>query len=241
MLYLELGLALFLSFQGRLSSSLEENVSSSTSFEGVKTVGASTSAVELTELRSSADSSDCSLNTSSIERTSIDSSTLSTTKVKKTASHTKISHNNSTEENKKSTTKIANRNLTQNSEQVEKFQSNSPYNQSVENLQLKRHKKAVGAHRRRATYPQPKTAQADQEAGLDDSSKVETSPKSKASHTRTASQPRGARSGGKLKYDDPLFEKVRQAKEVAERAMKVGPVYEPATNQQKLVMLILCH
>ena len=202
----------------------EENLPSSTLFERLTTSAASASAVELTSL-SSVDSKDCASNDASTDKFTggfDDSSNIS--------------------ENKSSnTSKAGSRNSTQDLEQEEKHNNVSPQNRSVENDHVKRQKKGAGARKRRATYPQSKSRQElEQEAGWDDSTKVEKSPRNKPAHARALSQNQGSKTGGKMKYDDPLFEKVRQAKEVAERAMKVsvirtklGPHWSPLSPRRK--------
>lgn len=104
----------------------------------------------------------------------------------------------------------------------QKVQETSPYNQSVENLYMRRSKRVIKAHKRTVTHPPPKTvAKENNEANWNDSTTVEnTTSKQKCTHSRSHSQP-NSHPVGKLKYDDPLFDKVRNAKKTAETAIKV--------------------
>ena len=101
--------------------------------------------------------------------------------------------------------------------------STAPYNQSVDNLTIKKQRRVQRAHRRRMTYPQSKAKTQNSREEWNDSTKCEDSDahvhRNKATHTRTNSNP--SHPHGKLKYDDPLFEKVRHAKQIAESAIKV--------------------
>ena len=104
-----------------------------------------------------------------------------------------------------------------------KMQETSPYNQSVENLYLKRARRVLKAHKRTVTHP-PSKARTEEgnEMNLSDTSRVENNPsKQKNTHSRSHSQP-SSHPVGKLKYDDPLFSKVRNCKKAAETAIKVG-------------------
>lgn len=104
----------------------------------------------------------------------------------------------------------------------QKMQETSPYNQSVENLYLRRAKRVIKAHKRTVTHPLPKTVtEEDNEAIWNDGTRVENiTNKQKNPHTRSHSQP-NSHPARKLKYDDPLFNKVRNAKKLAETAIKV--------------------
>lgn len=99
----------------------------------------------------------------------------------------------------------------------------SPYNQSVENLYMNKQKRANRAHQRGLTYPASKPTTKETEE-WNNSTKVENKKAAgvvkKANHCRTSSQP-SVQYSSKMKYDHPLFEKVRHAKEVADSAMKV--------------------
>ena len=103
------------------------------------------------------------------------------------------------------------------------MQETSPYNQSVENLYMRRAKRVIKAHKRTVTHPPTKASMEESnEANWNDSTKVEnTTNKRKNSHSRSHSQP-NSHPVGKLKYDDPLFNKVRNAKKTAETAIKVS-------------------
>ncbi|XP_031566355.1 protein monoglycylase TTLL8-like isoform X2 [Actinia tenebrosa] len=115
-------------------------------------------------------------------------------------------------------------------EKVSRFKDESPYNQSVENLSLKRQKRVIRAHQRGATYPAGTNKTRAESEGWNNSTKVEeprnpstsTAITKKSNHSRTASQPQFT---GKMKYDNPLFEKVRHAKEVAESAIRNKRVF----------------
>ena len=104
----------------------------------------------------------------------------------------------------------------------------SPYNQSTENLYLRKHvikRSVVKGRKRSLTHPLQKSGNNEKnESSWDGNTKIEDSKKSKVSHARSQSQPLGYTSqpAGKLKYEDPLFDKVRQAKCVAEAAIKVS-------------------
>ena len=106
----------------------------------------------------------------------------------------------------------------------QKFQESSPYNQSLENLYLKKGKQVLkAAHKRTLTHPlaKPVTVESDNKSpGWDESTKVEIAGKQKTTHSRSRSQPNSQ--PGKKSYDDPLFDKVRNAKKVAENAIKVS-------------------
>lgn len=106
---------------------------------------------------------------------------------------------------------------------VQRLKDQSPYNQSSENLYLNRQKRSIRAHQRGLTYPVSKPKIENEE--WNGSTKVDKKPTNsngakKGGHTRTSSQS-GTTYCGKMKYDHPLFEKVRHAKEVADSAMKV--------------------
>ena len=105
----------------------------------------------------------------------------------------------------------------------QKMQETSPYNQSVENLYLKRARRVLKAHKRTVTHPPSKAGTEEgNEMNLNDTSRVEGNPsKQKNTHSRSHSQP-SSHPVGKLKYDDPLFSKVRNCKKAAETAIKVG-------------------
>ena len=103
----------------------------------------------------------------------------------------------------------------------------SPYNQSTENLYLRKQsiKRSVTTrHKRSLTHPLQKPSDAEKGQGSwDNSPKVENHSKAKGSLSRSQSQLVGfnLQLPGKLKYDDPSFDKVRHAKQVAESAIKV--------------------
>ena len=104
----------------------------------------------------------------------------------------------------------------------QKMQETSPYNQSIENLYMRKAKRVIRAHKRTATHPPTKSVPEEpNEANWNDSTKVENNNKQKNSHSRSHSQPSSHRVG-KLKYEDPLFDKVRNAKKTAETAIKVS-------------------
>lgn len=137
-----------------------------------------------------------------------DLKSLSSTDLKKTKSNAKIS------ENAVNRASVA----------YQKIQEKSPYNQSLENLYLKKGKRVIKAHKRTATHPptKPIGVESDNARGSwDDNTKVENPVKQKKTHSRSHSQP-GSHPPGKMKYDDPLFDKVRHAKKVAENAIKVS-------------------
>ena len=104
----------------------------------------------------------------------------------------------------------------------QKMQETSPYNQSVENLYVKRARRVLKAHKRTVTHPPSKAGTEEgNEMNLSDTSRVENNPsKQKNTHSRSHSQP-SSHPVGKLKYDDPLFSKVRNCKKAAETAIKV--------------------
>ena len=104
----------------------------------------------------------------------------------------------------------------------QKMQETSPYNQSVENLYVKRARRVLKAHKRTVTHPPSKAGTEEgNEMNLNDTSRVENNPsKQKNTHSRSHSQP-SSHPVGKLKYDDPLFSKVRNCKKAAETAIKV--------------------
>ena len=103
-----------------------------------------------------------------------------------------------------------------------KLQEESPYNQSVENLYMKRAKHLKNLHKRAVTHPSQKVVSEEvNPVNWNESTKVENAAsKHKSNHCRSHSQP-NSHLAGKLKYDDPLFDKVRNAKKVAEDAIKV--------------------
>ena len=142
----------------------------------------------------------------SIEKPDLKS--LSLTDLKKTKSNTKLS------ENAVNRASVA----------YQKTQEKSPYNQSLENLYLKKGKRVIKAHKRTATHPPTKSIGVDSDnarGSWDDNTKVENAVKQKTHHSRSHSQP-SSQPPGKMKYDDPLFDKVRHAKKVAENAIKVS-------------------
>ena len=133
---------------------------------------------------------------------------LSSNDLKKTKSNVKISENAVNRANAA----------------YQKMQETSPYNQSIENLYMKKGKRVVKGHKRTMTHPLTKTVAEESDnakSNWDDSTKVENPVKQKTGHSRSHSQP-GSHRVGKLKYDDPLFDKVRHAKKVAESAIKVS-------------------
>lgn len=137
-----------------------------------------------------------------------DLESMSSTDLKKTKSNAKISENAI---NRASGTYL-------------KIQDKSPYNQSLENLYLKRGKRVIKAHKRTVTHPpaKPIGVESDNARGSwDDNTKVENPVKQKTNHSRSHSQP-SSHPPGKMRYDDPLFDKVRNAKKVAENAIKVS-------------------
>ena len=137
-----------------------------------------------------------------------DLKSMSTTDIKKTKSNAKISENA----------------VNRASGAYAKRQDKSPYNQSLENLYLKKGKRVLKAHKRTATHPPVKPIAVESDntrSSWDDNTKVENSGKQKTFHSRSHSQP-GSQPAGKMKYDDPLFDKVRNAKKVAENAIKVS-------------------
>ena len=137
-----------------------------------------------------------------------DLKSMSSTDLKKTKSNAKIS------ENAVNRASVA----------YQKIRDKSPYNQSLENLYLKKGKRVIKAHKRTATHPpaKPTGVESDSARGSwDDNTKVENPVKQKTTHSRSHSQP-GSQLPGKMKYDDPLFDKVRHAKKVAENAIKVS-------------------
>ena len=136
-----------------------------------------------------------------------DLKSLSSNDLNKTKSHGKIS------ENAVNRASVA----------YQKMQETSPYNQSIENLYLKKGKRVIRAHKRTVTHPpaKPVVENDNSKSNWDDSTKVENPVKQKTSHSRSHSQP-NSQLAGKMKYDDPLFDKVRHAKKVAESAIKVS-------------------
>ena len=137
-----------------------------------------------------------------------DLKSMSSTDVKKTKSNAKISE---TAVNRASVA-------------YQKVQEKSPYNQSLENLYLKKGKRVLKAHKRTATHPPAKHVGVESNnarGSWDDNTKIDNPVKQKTTHSRSHSQP-GSRPPGKMKYDDPLFDKVRHAKKVAENAIKVS-------------------
>lgn len=190
---------------------MEENFPNSSSMEEVRTPTVSTSVVEFASL-SSTDCSVCSLLNSNNSKTSSNSS-FQLTNDEETSANGEIVNKCS---------RVTNKNSPENLEKIEQLKVVYSRNRTVENIQTKRQKKVDAIHKRRATDPQSKSQQGEQEAILDNSAKVEKSPKSKTTAARASSQNQGSRVAGKMKYDDPLFEKVRQAKEFSERAMKVN-------------------
>lgn len=103
----------------------------------------------------------------------------------------------------------------------QRLQEKSPYNQSKENLYMKK-KHLKNLHKRAVTYPSQKVVSEEvNQVNWNESTKVENaSSKHKSNHSRSCSQPNSF-PARKLKYDDPLFDKVRNAKKVAEDAIKV--------------------
>jgi hypothetical protein len=115
-------------------------------------------------------------------------------------------------------------------EKASRFKNCSPYNQSVENLYLKRQKRAIRAHQRCATYPvSTNKTKIENEGSWNNSIKVEevknqattVTAAKKVHHSRSTSQPSHV---GKMKYDNPVFEKVRHAKQVALCAIRVSEI-----------------
>ena len=104
----------------------------------------------------------------------------------------------------------------------QRLQEKSPYNQSKENLYMKKTKHLKNVHKRAVTYPSQKVVSEEvNQVNWNESTKVENaSSKHKSNHSRSRSQP-NSYPARKLKYDDPLFDKVRNAKKVAEDAIKV--------------------
>lgn len=106
----------------------------------------------------------------------------------------------------------------------QKMQESSPYNQSIENLYMKKGKRVIKNHKRTATHPPAKPVVVENDnskSNWDDSTKVENPGKQKTTHSRSHSQP-SSQPVGKRNYDDPLFDRVRHAKKVAESAIKVS-------------------
>ena len=132
---------------------------------------------------------------------------MSSTDLKKTKSNAKIS------ENAVNRASVA----------YHRVQEKSPYNQSLENLYLKKGKRVIKAHKRTATHPPTKHVRVESHnarGSWDDNTKIDNPVRQKITHSRSHSQP-GSQPLGKMKYDDPLFDKVRHAKKVAENAIKV--------------------
>lgn len=124
----------------------------------------------------------------------------------------------------KSNAKILENAVSRASVAYQKIQDKSPYNQSIENLYLKKGKRVIKAHKRSMTHPPVKPVAVESDnarSNWDNNTKVENPGKQKTSHSRSHSQP-GSQPPGKMKYDDPLFDKVRHAKKVAENAIKVS-------------------
>ncbi|KAL9959524.1 hypothetical protein ACROYT_G032852 [Oculina patagonica] len=172
---------------------------------------ATTSAPELltTTVTDKSDNSD--LKSSLHQSNEISDLKSSSYDIKKTKSHGKISE---TAVNRASAA-------------YQKMQETSPYNQSIENLYMKKGKRVIKAHKRTATHPPAKTVVVENDnskSNWDDSTKVENPGKQKTTHSRSHSQP-SSQPVGKLKYDDPLFDKVRHAKKVAESAIKQKKVF----------------
>ena len=133
---------------------------------------------------------------------------MSSTDLKKTKSNAKISENA----------------VNRASGAYQKIHNKSPYNQSLENLYLKRGKRVIKAHKRTVTHPpaKPIGVESDNPRGSwDDNTKAENPVKQKTTHSRSHSQP-SSHPPGKMRYEDPLFDKVRNAKKVAENAIKVS-------------------
>ncbi|XP_032242038.2 tubulin tyrosine ligase 3 isoform X2 [Nematostella vectensis] len=113
-------------------------------------------------------------------------------------------------------------------EGAKRILESSPYNQSVENLCMNKCKRTIRTvHKRGLTHPQTRAEECE---GWNNSTKVDNGQATsrperpaRTSHSRTTSQP--SQYCGKMKYDDPLFEKVRQAKEVADIAIKNKKVF----------------
>lgn len=108
----------------------------------------------------------------------------------------------------------------------QRLQEKSPYNQSKENLYMKKTKHLKNVHKRAVTYPSQKVVSEEvNQVNWNESTKVENaSSKHKSNHSRSRSQP-NSYPARKLKYDDPLFDKVRNAKKVAEDAIKHKKVF----------------
>ena len=115
----------------------------------------------------------------------------------------------------KSNLKISENAINRANAAYQKMQEISPYNQSVENLYLKRARRVLKVHKRTVTHPPSK-------ASTDEGNEMNLHPnKQKNTHSRSHSQP-SSHPVGKLKYNDPLFSKVRNCKKAAETAIKVG-------------------
>ena len=176
----------------------------------------STSAPELLSTRTNKPSDILKSSSSSeLKTSSMDQSTEKTADLKSSSSNELIKKT-------KSNGKLFENSINRANAAYQKMQETSPYNQSVENLYMRRSKRVIKGHKRTATHPPPKAVvEENSEADWNDSTKVEnTTSKQKGSHSRSHSQP-NARPVGKLKYDYPLFDKVRNAKKAAETAMKV--------------------
>ena len=169
----------------------------------------STSAPELLTTPSMGKSDNSDLK-SSLQQSSekLDLQSMSSTDLKKTKSNAKISENA----------------VNRASGAYQKIHNKSPYNQSLENLYLKRGKRVIKAHKRTVTHPpaKPIGVESDNARGSwDDNTKAENPVKQKTTHSRSHSQP-SSHPPGKMRYEDPLFDKVRNAKKVAENAIKVS-------------------
>ena len=170
---------------------------------------ASTSAPDLLTSPAINKSADCDL------KSSLDESTEKT-------DLKSLSSNDLTKKNK-SNGKITENAVNRASAAYQKTQETSPYNQSLENLYLKKGKRVIKAHKRTVTHPptKPVVVESDNTSNWDDSTKVEIAGKQKTTHSRSHSQP-NTQPARKKEYDDPLFDKVRNAKKVAESAIKVS-------------------
>lgn len=108
----------------------------------------------------------------------------------------------------------------------QKLQGRSPYNQSIENLYLKKAKYLMKVHKRTITHPPQKTvAEVVNDSNWNGCRGMENATnKQKGFHSRSHSQP-SCNPVGKLKYNDPLFDKVRNAKKAAETAIKHKKIF----------------
>ncbi|KAK3736202.1 hypothetical protein QZH41_011889, partial [Actinostola sp. cb2023] len=111
---------------------------------------------------------------------------------------------------------------------AKRLQEQSPYNQSVENLYLNKQKRTIRAHQRAATYPVTiDRSKAESGDEWNNSTKVATGKSTTSNKTKNGNHSRTRSQHGhcKMKYEHPLFEKVRHAKGVAESAIKNKKVF----------------